>query len=356
MKSYKIWQKFKMTNHMATKIFLMAGLIALAIGIQPVFCADVPTLVVATQGGDQVKLYRENVTEKFKQLTGANVEYLIGAHPDRFVKLRAEVPNASFHVYISKADFVARAIKLDLLEPISVQLVPNYDQVPNLFKTGHSVAYLYVAEGIHYNPKEVEKPDSWGVLWDPKYKGKVALNRFIDRMIMVASSYATGGKRIDDEEAAWPLIEKLVIDQKGKLAASSEQLGQMFEQKEVVVAAYWQARAYQWKQAGFPVDFLAPKEGAIAESWQMGIPRGTPDKLKKLAGQWIGLNLTPEYAIANAKAWFYPGANSTTRFPADVAQYLLSPEEFANLKAPDYNWIDNNKARWQEKYNKLLTR
>ena len=326
------------------------------VGVPGVRAQDVPTLIVASQGGDQLMLYRENVDGTYREQTGGTVEYLIGAHPDRFVKLRAEVPNASFHVYISKADFVTRAISLDLLEPLSADLIPSYATVADVFKTGHSVGYAYTAEGILYNPKEVQKPTSWGALWDPKNKGRVALNRFVDRMIMVASSYATDGARLDDEEAAWPLIEKLVVDQKGKLASSSEQLGQMFEQGEVVVGSYWQARAGQWKKAGMPMDFVAPEEGAIAESWQMGIPRGTSEELRKLAGQWINLAIGPGYAHAAADFWFYPSPNTAIDYPPEVQQYLLSEEEFKKLKSPDYEWIDRNKAEWQERYDRLLTR
>jgi putative spermidine/putrescine transport system substrate-binding protein len=336
-------------------LFLGGGAAILA-GGRPSRAQSGQTLIVASQGGDQLALWRKTVDEEFVKQTGAKVDYLVGAHPDRFVRLRASVPNPAFHVYISKADFVARAATLNLLEPMSAELVPNYASVAPAFKSPHSVAYQYTAEGILYNPKVMSAPKSWSVLWDPKYKGKVALNRFVDRMIMMASSQATKGKSLEDEEAAWALIEKLVKDQAGRLPPSSEQLGQMFQQDEVSVGTYWQARASQWKKDGLPLDFAVPEEGAIAESWHLAIPRGTPPEQRQLAAKWINIALGPTYSVESAKFWFYPGANTKVQYPPEVAANLLSKDQFQKLKLPNYAWIDKNVSRWQERYNRLLTK
>ena len=313
-------------------------------------------IVVAIQGGNMAKLTAQITDAIFEKRTGVKVKHLIGAHKDRIVKLRAEVPKASFHAYYSNANYIAQAIGMDLLEPISAKVVPGYELVPAGLRSAHAIMHMYTAEGILYNPKAMDKPKSWSVLWDPKYKGKVAVNRYIDRMMMICSAYKTGGKRLDDENAAWAALEQLVTDQQGKLFTSSEQLGQMFEQGEVVVAPFWQARSVQWKKAGQSLAFAAPVEGAISEAWGYGIPRGTPEDIKMLTGQWIGIHLEKEASIDFAKGWGYPSTNPNVDYPPDIAGDLLSKSEFAALKNPDYQWLVKNTAAWTERFNKMLSK
>lgn len=314
------------------------------------------SIVVAIQGGNMAKLTAKITDAIFEKRTGVKVKHLIGAHKDRIVKLRAEVPKASFHAYYSNANYIAQATAMDLLEPISTADVPGFEMVPKGLRTGHAIMTMYTAEGLLYNPKVMAKPTSWSVLWDPKYKGKIGVNRYIDRMMMICSAYKTGGKKLDDEAAAWQALGQLVNEQKGKVFTSSEQLGQMFEQGEVAVAPFWQARSVQWMKAGHPVAFSAPSEGAISESWGFGIPKGTPKELKALAGKWIGIHLEKDASVQFAKGWGYPSTNPAVDYPPDIAGALLTREEFANLKNPDYAWLVKNTASWTERFNKLLSR
>ncbi|GJL83882.1 MAG: ABC transporter substrate-binding protein [marine bacterium B5-7] len=313
------------------------------------------SIVVASQGGSEMEFHKTVNIPRFESQTGVKVKYLIGNHSDRFVKLRSEVPNPTFNVYFSKYDFVFQAIQLDLLEPVSADVIPGYDRIADRFKNEYSAGVVYTAEGILYNPKIMDKPDSWGVLWDPKYKGKVGLSRFVDRNLMIASLYATGGERIDAEDEGWEALEELIKKQEAKILPGSEQLGQMFEQGEVVLTNFWQARATTYKRAGSPVDFSAPKEGAITEHWAYGIPKGTKDELKTLAGQYIGIAISDESAIAYAESAGYPSAKPDVSYPPEFRDTLLTPEEFSQLKSPDYAWISAKRDEWTNRWNKLLT-
>jgi putative spermidine/putrescine transport system substrate-binding protein len=345
-------------SHLSRRQFsasLAAG--SLALVTTPSLTRAAPSnIIVASNGGSERKFHKSVIIPQFEKATGVKVKYLIGNHPDRFVKLRAEVPSPSFQVYFSKYDFVFQATQLELLEPISADIVPGYDRIADRFKTKYSAGVVYTAEGILYNPKIMDKPDSWGVLWDPAYKGKVGLSRFIDRNLMIASLYATKGGRIDAEDEAWEALEELIVKQGAKVLPGSEQLGQMFEQEEIVLTNFWQARAMTYKRAGSPVDFSAPKEGAITEHWAYGIPRGTSDELKELAGKYIGFAISDKSAVAYAASAGYPSAKPDVEYPTEFADTLLTPEEFDALASPNYEWIARNKASWTDRWNKLLTR
>src|SRR5689334_1686758 len=78
-----------------------AGGAVVAVSTPSLLKAATPTLVVASQGGSEMQFHKQFVIPYFEKETGATVRYMIGAHPDRLVKLRAEVPKPSFHVYFS---------------------------------------------------------------------------------------------------------------------------------------------------------------------------------------------------------------------------------------------------------------
>jgi len=336
---------------------LASGLALSTIAPVSVFSEEKPkTLVIGFQGGDNLKFAKKYVDAPFKEKYGIQVKHYTSKHAQRLVKLRAEVPNPSFHCYFSKANFLVQAVDLGLLEPIGPEIIPAYNEIYPEFRSEYFVGGPFVQEGILYNPDAMGKPTSLASLWDPKYKGKVGTNRFVGRMVMLASMYATGGKEINNEKKAWPALEALILDQKAKYITSSEQVGAMFEQGEIVISTYWRARAFSWKKAGLPIDFSSPKEGSLSEFWGWGIPKGVSGATKKYAGLYISSFVGARVGQEYAKTFSYPCANSTAKYPPELSDALITKDEFAAMKAPDYRWVSQNIEPWTEKYNKLLSR
>ncbi len=333
-----------------------AGALSAGLAGPAIVRAKPAALVVADQGGSELEFMKTHVIPYFEKETGVPIKYIVGTHPDRFIRLRSEVPNPSFHVYFSKFDFVSQAIQFGLLEQIDEKLIPGFERIAPNFRTPYSAGFVYTAEVLLYNPKTGERPTSWGVLWDPKFTGKIGINPFIDRNLMIASLYATKGERIDDEEKAWPLLEKMTGELRGKVIPGSEQTGQMFEQGEVAVTNFWQARAVAYREANQPVDYVAPREGTVSESWAFGIPKGTPPELKDLAGVFIGIATSDRVAVAYAKDAGYPGCKPDVVYPPEIQKNLLTPAEFNAMKSPNYTWIIKNRSQWENRWKRMLTR
>ena len=314
------------------------------------------SLVIGFVGGDNLTFAQKIVDKPFSEKYGISIKHYTSKHAQRLVKLKTEVPKPSFQCYYSKGNYMAQAVDMNLLEPLDASIIPNYGDIYDNFKSKYWVGAQFIQEGILYNTRELAPPNSLEAMWNPKYKGKVAAHRFVDRLVMQASLYATGGKAINNEKLAWEAIEALVIDQKAKHFTSSEQLGDMMGRGEILIATYWQARANMWADAGLPIGFAVPKEGGISEVWGWGIPRGVSAEVKKYAGLYISSWVSPEVGSKYADALGYPCCNKKVTYAAKQDGRLPSQGDILKMKSPDYSWLMSNIEKWTEKYNKLLSK
>ncbi|NLN03810.1 MAG: ABC transporter substrate-binding protein [Clostridiaceae bacterium] len=91
--------------------------------------------------------------------------------------------NEPYDVLIPSDYMIERLIKEDRLHKIDFSKLTNYDKIDDSFKglaydpeEEYSVTYMWGTLGILYNKKLVTEPvNSWSILWDSKYKGKILM-------------------------------------------------------------------------------------------------------------------------------------------------------------------------------------
>lgn len=122
----------------------------------------------------------EEVIALFEQETGIKVNYMrFTLNEDMMVQVRTS-PTA-FDVVFPSDYAIERMISEDLIQPIDFSKVPNSEhtlewlQHPDYDKDRvYSIPYTWGTVGILYDTTKVEEPiDSWGALFDEKYKGEV---------------------------------------------------------------------------------------------------------------------------------------------------------------------------------------
>lgn len=168
----------------------------------------------------------------------------------------------------------------DVLEPLrSVPDTEFGDDKPWVCAWWGLTAVTYRTDLVE--PKE----ESWGLLWDERYAGKLAMfNSLIDG-VMVAAIYS-GAKdpfNMTPEEVA--KVRELMIKQKPLLryyTNSVTDLEQSMAAGEIVAGATWNDSPLRLHQQGVPVRFMAPKEGAM--TWTCGLAlmkEADPNKLDR---------------------------------------------------------------------------
>lgn len=169
-------------------------------------------------------------------------------------------------------------VDLNVLQPWDTSLIPNYASLnPTLEAYGNidGRQYFVVADwgfaAPMYRADTVQpQEDSWGLLWDDRYEGKISWWDSLN-MLVIAAYYhgiADPWAMTDDELAQ---MRDFLISKKGLVKffwGQSYDLFRAFKQEEVWIGYAWPDAWTYARGAGFDVVYMEPKEGRT--SWYCG--------------------------------------------------------------------------------------
>ena len=248
------------------------------------------------------------------------------SNEDMYAKLKSGA--VKYDIVIPSDYMIELMIEEDMLEEIDFSNIPNYQYIDekyrNLFydpDNKYSVPYTYGMVGIIYNTKMVEgTPDSWSLMWDENYKGKI-LNFNNPRDAFGTAMYKLGIDVNTSDTADWdaafealkaqkPLVQSYVMDEifnkmKGASAA---------------IAPYYAGDFLTMDDDNNDLAFYYPKEGTNVFIDAICIPNGTQHK--DIAEAYINFMLSEDAAIANAEYIGYASPNTLVRDSAEYAEYM----------------------------------
>jgi spermidine/putrescine-binding protein len=223
-----------------------------------------------------------------------------------------------------------------LLRPLDVQAFKDWDQLAFTDAEGvqrdGDVLFVPLSagpQGLIVNTDEVSPtPTSWNDLFDPKFKDQVALDGS-SYLTPLAETALTEG--LDDpmdlssDELAQ--VQQKLIDQRDQFrsfADSDSDMVNLFKSGEVVISDGGRGTTQDMLDDGLPVQWVAPKEGAL--SWICGL--GITSKAENIdaAYKFINFYTEPEPQAASAANGFVvtnpdaiPVADKQYRDTADPA-------------------------------------
>ena len=120
--------------------------------------------------------------EIFEKETGVKVNYTeMTSNEEMLIKLRSA--DNPYDMCFPSDYIIEKLVKDDLLMPLDMSKIPNRKniadrmfEVTNTFDPGnkYSLPYMWGTMGILYNTKMVDEAvDSWDILWNEKYTGKI---------------------------------------------------------------------------------------------------------------------------------------------------------------------------------------
>jgi len=121
----------------------------------------------------------EDTIPNFEEACGVTVEYFeYGSNEEMLNVIRAE--SAQYDIVVPSGDTVARMINEELLQPLNLDMIPNFENLLDAFKNpaydpdnGYSIAYQWGTVGIGYDVNFVEEGfESWADFF--AYEGRVA--------------------------------------------------------------------------------------------------------------------------------------------------------------------------------------
>lgn len=269
-----------------------------------------------------------DVNKEFTRRTGIQVNYTtFESNENLYAKLVSG--GANYDVVIPSDYMVSKLIKEKLVQKLDYKNIPNSKYIDaNFLKpvydptNEYSVPYTWGVVGIFYNKNYIkETVDSWDILWNEKYAGKILMfdnprDAFGIAQKRLGFSFNSNNSN-EWEEAAMllkqqkPLVQAYVMDQIFDKMASGE----------AWLAPYYAGDAATLVDSNPEIGFAIPtKNGTNFFVDAMCIPSTSQNKAA--AEAYINFLCNPEIAAANVS---YIGYST----PESAAKALL-PEEVQN--------------------------
>src|ERR1700688_2357713 len=200
----------------------------------------------------------------------------MGSSDELVAKLRGG--SAGNYDVISPSSDVATSIATTgLAAPLDLAKIPSYSQLspqltslPLVRANGqvYGVPFMWGPDPIIYDTTVFARPpDSWNVMWDPKYKGKVSVWDDLSTVYMAAQ--VLGYDKPDpsqlynlSDEQLEAVKKKLLELQPNirKMWSTGGELTNLFQNHEVVAAMGWPLMTNQLRKINFPVGETIRKE------------------------------------------------------------------------------------------------
>jgi spermidine/putrescine transport system substrate-binding protein len=194
-------------------------------------------------------------------------------------------------------------------------IIPSLKDIPGMVVDGkrHWVCMDWGQTSIIYREDLVQmEEESWGLLWDERYKGRMSMLDSLIDGVMVAAIYGGAKDPFNMTDAEVQKTKKLLQEQLPLLryyANSPTDVQQSLASGELVAAVAWNDSYTNLRKEGVPVKFMKPKEGAM--TWTCGISimaNAEPAKVDK-AYDFIDAMLSAEAGAWEIREFGYGHAN-----------------------------------------------
>ena len=278
----------------------------------------------------------ESVLDEFEQWyeeqTGEKVEIIYQLFDINEVMLaKLEKGHEDFDVVCPSEYIIDRMLANDMLLPISRDFghTPDYislvspffvEQLAKFDQAGkrandYAVGYMWGTTGLLYNPEFVtdEEADSWGIIWDERFNGKIlmkdAYRDIYGCMLMYAhyqevlDSIATRQELMNNTtDEAIATVEELLKSAKQNIAGWEVDFGkEMMTKKKAYINVSWSGDAVwaieEAAAIGMELRYHVPREGSNVwfDGWV--IPKYAVNT--KAAAYFINFMCMPENALRN---------------------------------------------------------
>ncbi|HVV94453.1 MAG TPA: ABC transporter substrate-binding protein [Hyphomicrobiales bacterium] len=342
----------------ALKVAGSAAAGALAGGLALPAIARGQTLTVSTWGGITQDGIKAHVQPLFEKTTGASIAYDIGGQGARYNKLLAQRASPPADVFFSTDEAVVAGRKAGILTDASLKNIPNFADVAKWAttlkaapgdETVAGVPYTLIAYLLGYNPDKVkDKPTSWGDLWKPEFKGKLAfaspVHSAMPALVIIAAELAGGSATNVD-----PGFKKLAALRPAKLTVFWTDWAPLDKSGDVTLATEFDYYLQTMEEEKYPIAYVVPKEKGIGYPEYTSIVKGT--KNQELAEAFLNLMIDPKVQEAFAVETFQGPTNTKVKLSDAAMAKCSCGARVEQLRFFDPELFARVRPAWTERLN-----
>lgn len=323
-------------------------------------------VVIGVYGGDWEKNIRAAGLEQYAKDNKINVEIVPGADAEWLAKLRAaNGNNPPYDIVVFQPDSVQRAAAAGLLAPLDAQHIPNlaklYPSVQDKFtrdgKT-YAAAFSLGQLGLAYRTDLVKTPPkSWLDLWNPEYKGHVAVSSpayAAGLQFFAGLTHALGGELKNDADVEKTLAK--LAELKGNAVAFPDSPGAiqtLLERGDAWVVPYWDGRVFALQKTGLKVGFAYPSDGPVVGAANWVVAKGAPNLANayKLVDFLSGAAVQKSFSDGS----LYGMTNQDVQYDEDLKKKVQVGEDaYKKLIWVDYEAATPKVADWTNRWAQAL--
>lgn len=282
-----------------------------------------------------------DVVSEFERLTGATVNYTnYESNENMYSKLAGG--GVSYDVIAPSDYMIERLIEEDMLLPL------DFDNIPNISLINEEYQHLYYDPDqiytvcfnvgttvLIYNTTMVEEePDSWDVLWDEQYSGKVLMfNNPRDSFAIAQARLGQDFNSLNEQD--WVDAAQLLSQQRDAVnpVYVMDEVFNLMESGEYAFATYYAGDYLLMLENNEDLAYCYPKEG-VNEFYDAFCVPGCSQN-KKGAEAFINFMHEPQVAFENCEYIYYHSPNITVEQNEESSLYgeeVIYPEETLNTQ------------------------
>lgn len=266
--------------------------------------------------------YGENIDKKtlqdFENETGIKVNLETFDDMETMYQ-KLSKSSAPYDVVLVSDQLMPRMIVESLLQPLDKNKIPNLEQMDDHYlnleidpQNRYSVPYMFGTVGLIYNKKMVKEPvDSWQVLWDEAYFGKVFMfDTYRDTMGVALKTLGYSLNDTDPNHLAGAI--KLLREQREKIKPiyGVDNGTTMIANGETAINMIWSGEGLNLQEENEDLVYIIPKEGANFWIDSLCIPSKSKQKeaaeifINYVSGKTCALRIADEigYTTPNLEA------------------------------------------------------
>ncbi len=320
---------------------------------------------VGSGQGDMPRAVIADYTADHPEVT---VEYVEGNNAEVMTQILTSLEVTPDEPLVNLGFFNAAAIETGKLEdiwlPLNPAQVPNIESVRPEYRIPDDKGVYFATStvGLVYNSKVFEEkgwapPTSWNDLWDPKFRGKVAVfdEPGFSWNGLLATALVNGGSEENIDPAIDIYRQAAKDGQFHSFFTSPDQLKQLLVNEEAWIAPYFFGLAWTWTLDGAPVGYAVPSEGQIAFPLGFGMVTGSSENQQQHSLAIINEMLTPEMVKMFCEASFAVPVVEGVQ----VKDELLSAEPYqeeavANMMNLDWATMAAKNDEYVQKWNEQV--
>jgi len=319
-------------------------------------------LVVAAYGGSYESIMRQSVIPAFERANNARVDYLAGNSSDSLARLQAQRGRQEVGVVLLDDGPMTQAISLGFCQRATDQAAASSLYPVALMGEGRAFGTGFGYTGIAYNTKvfadrNLPVPTSWMDLARPEFRRRLAIpgidNTYgLHTLSMMAR--VNGGSETSIDPGFRTMRERI---NPNVLAYESSpgKMSEMFQSGEIWLAVWGSSRAAAMVEAGFPMGFVRPKEGAVVLMTAACAVEGSPNP--DLAQKFLAHLVSTEVQAAFSRQYGSGPTNRNTQLPPEVAaKVIYGEDQVRELVSMDWNTINANRTEWTRRWQREVER